>query len=405
MVSFNFNDWLIGLSTLVILFFGFGLGFYFFYQSRKIKTKLLSILSLSMISVSFAWLPIVLDFLLVIITNSSNNLLIYIYLTWIQLPFAVIFSQYVAAELLLPSKKIYIIYFLEVIGISFLISLFLDPINSVNAFGYPLASFYHKISLKINSFTGVFGVILIVFVFIFSGIGYLYKSFISKNSIRNNFRLLGLGMIFISLSGFLDSVVNGTLLVVVRLGAIVGLFLTYRGLKPKIRKKHVTLDKDMKVLSYFLRKPKSTDILGEIEYYQKLLKRPITIFMSFYPDDLKLYKISELIQKLKDFPEINKKIYWTHEMDGDIFEFTQNVIDKFDVMLLFCSKQALNSAEVKSQWISAFENEKTIIPVCIKSDFIPESLRQNEKLQYDLYDFDKNILHLRYLILKSIFLK
>ena len=198
MVNFNFIDWLIGLSTLIILLFGYGLGFYIFYQSRKMKTNLLSMLGLSMISVSFAWLPVVLDFFFVIITNSSNNLLIYIYLTWIQLPFTVLFSQYVAAELLFPSKKIFIIYFLEIIGLLFLINLFLDPINSVNAFGYPLASFYHKISLKINSPTGLFGVILIVFVFIFSGIGYLYKSLISKNSIRNNFRLLGLGMIFIS---------------------------------------------------------------------------------------------------------------------------------------------------------------------------------------------------------------
>ena len=112
-----------------------------------------------------------------------------------------------------------------------------------------------------------------------------------------------------------------------------------------------------------------------------------------------------IIQKLKDFPEINSKVYWIHESDEKSFDFNQNIIDKFDIMLLFCSKEALNSAEVKSQWIRAFENNKIIIPISIKSDFIPESLRENEKLLYDLYDFDKNILNLRYIILKSIFLK
>ena len=119
MVNFTFDDLIIGVSTLVILLFGYGLGSYFLYKSIKMKTKLLSILSLSMISVSFAWLPVVLDFFLVLFTNLSSDLLVYIYLTWVQLPISVLLSQYVAAELLLPSKKIYIIYFLEIIGILF----------------------------------------------------------------------------------------------------------------------------------------------------------------------------------------------------------------------------------------------------------------------------------------------
>ena len=405
MVSFNFEDWIIGLSTLAILLFGYGLGFYFFYQSRKIKSNLLTMLSLSMISVTFAWLPVVLDFFLVLFTNSSIDLIVYVYLTWIQLPVSVILSQYVAAELLLPSKKISIFYFLELIGISFVISLILDPTNSVNPIGFPSVNFYYKISLKIDSIPGIFGIILIVFALLFSGIGYIYKSTMSKSSIKNNFRFLGLGMIFISLFGLLDSLVNGIFLVLVRVGAIIGLFFTYWGLKPKVRIKQAVHENYMKSVSYFLQKPKSTDIPGQIEYYSKLLKRPINIFMNFYQDDLKLFKIREIMQKLKDFPEINNKIYWTHEMEEDIFEFTQNFIDKFDIMLLFCSKQALNSAEVKNQWISALENNKIIIPISTKREFVPESLRKNEILLYDLYDFNKNIHDLRYVILKSIFLR
>lgn len=405
MVSYNFEDWVIGISTLAILIFGYGLGSYFFYQSRKFKSNLLSLLSLSMISVTFAWLPVVLDFFLVLFTNSSINLIISVYLTWIQLPITILLSQYAAAELLLPSKKIFVFYFLEFLGISFVISLILNPTNAVNVVGFPLENFYYKISLKIDSIPGIIGVIMIIFAFIFSGIGYIYKSTMSKRSIKNNFRFLGLGMIFISLFGLLDSLVNGLLLVLVRVGAIMGLFLTYWGLKPKVRKKQGLYEDDMKVISYFLHKPKSTDIKGQIEYYNKLLKRPINVFMNFSQDDSKVFKIREVMQKLKEFPEINKKIYWTHEMEEDIFEFTQNFIDKFDIMLLFCSRQALNSAEVNNQWISAFENNKIIIPISVKLEFIPESLRQNEVFLYDLYDFNKNIFNLRYIILKSIFLK
>jgi hypothetical protein len=369
------------------------------------KTLLLSLLSLSMISVSFAWLPVVLDFFLTLIGNVQNNLLVYIYLTWIQLPITVLFSQYVAAELLVPSKKVYIMYFLEFISILFLIFLFLDPVNSINPVEYPLGNFYYKFSLNINSITGIIGIILIIFVLIFSGIGYLYKSFISSITIRYNFCFLGLGMIFVSLFGLLDSVVNGIFLVLVRIGAFCGLFFTYWGLKPRVRKKQVLFEDDMKMISYFLHKPKSNDILGMIEYYRKLLKRPISVFLSFYQGDLKVFKIREIIQKLKDFPEINNKIYWTYEMDNNIFKFTQEIINKFDILLLFCSKEALNSTDIKNQWISAYENGKIIIPISIKSEFIPESLRHHEILFYDLYDFNKNMLHLRYLMLKSIFLK
>ena len=403
--NFNFEDWIIGLSTLVILIFGYGLGFYFFYQSRKMKTLLLSLLSLSMISVSFAWLPVVLDFFLVLFDNIRFNLLVYIYLTWVQLPFTVLLSQYVAAELLVPSKKVYVMYFLEFMGILFLVFLFLDPVNSINPMWYPSGNFYYKFSLNINSITGIIGIILIIFVLTFSGIGYLYKSSISNKTIRKNFGFLGLGMIFVSLFGLLNSIVNGIFLVFVRIGAICGLFLTYWGLKPRVRKKQVLIEDDMKLISYFLHKPKSNDIIGEIEYYRKLLKRPISLFMSFYEGDLKLFKIREIVLKLKDFPEINNKIYWTYEMERDIFKFSQEMIDKFDIMLLFCSKDALNSTEIKNQWISAYENGKIIIPICMKSDFIPESLKSHEILFYDLYDFNKNMLYLRYLMLKSIFLK
>jgi len=358
-----------------------------------------------MISVSFAWLSVVLDFFLVLFTNSSSNIIIYVYLTLIQLPITILLSQYVAVELLLPSKKKYILSFLGLIGILFLISLFLEPINSVNAVGFPLENFYYKICLNINSLSGIFGVILIIFVFIFSGVGFIYKSFVSQKSIRNNFRYLGLGMIFISLFGLLESIIISVFLVLIRIGVIIGLFLTYWGIRPQILKKHGTYSDDIKAVSYFLHKPKSTDTLGQIEYYRKMLNRSITIFMSFYENDLKLFKIREIKQKLKEFPEINKKIYLTHEMGEDIFEFTQNMIDKFDIMLLFCTKDALNSAEVKNQWISAFENEKIIIPICVKLDLVPESLKQNEILIYDLYDFNKNMLNLRYLILRSIFIK
>ncbi len=405
MVNFSFEDWLINISTLGILLFGYGLGIYFFYKSRKLKINLLSLLSLSMISLSFGWLAVVIDFFSVLITSSNIDLFLFIYLTWVQLPFSVLLSQYVAIELLLPMKKLYLLSFLLILSFLFLIFLIINPINSVIIIGYPIKPFYYKAGLKIDSIVGVIGIVLMAFVLIFSGLGYIYKSHISNTSIKNNFRYLGMGMIFISSFGILDSIVEGYILVLVRIGAIFGLWLTYWGLKPRIFKKPTSYDEKMKLINYFLYKPTSTDLLGEIDYYSKLLKRQINIFMSFNPKDIKLFKIKEVATALKNYPEIKNILYWQHEMNENVFEFTENNIDKFDLMIIFCSKLALSSASIKNQWISAAENKKPIIPVYLNLDHIPPIIKQNEGLFYDLYDFNKNVQRLRYLILKTIFNK
>ncbi|MBY9016706.1 MAG: hypothetical protein KGD68_13515, partial [Candidatus Lokiarchaeota archaeon] len=71
MVTYTNEDWLIGLSTFGILIFGYSLGFFYLYKSRKMKIKLLSFYSLSQIMLATAWLPIIVDFFSVMLTNNS----------------------------------------------------------------------------------------------------------------------------------------------------------------------------------------------------------------------------------------------------------------------------------------------------------------------------------------------
>ena len=172
---------------------------------------------LGSICVTFGWLPIIIDFLMVIISESHVNLLLYISIMWIQLPLTVVFHQYITAELLIPKKKWYIIIGLILLGLCFYLVLFLDPFGSVIIIGPPIKAFYHKAGLNPFSLTGLIGTIFMLFGLLFGGIGFLIKSIKSKGEIRRKFFYLALAMILGYSFGFLDSFTESFTLVLVRI--------------------------------------------------------------------------------------------------------------------------------------------------------------------------------------------
>ncbi len=75
---------------------------------------------------------------------------------------------------------------------------------------------------------------------------------------------------------------------------------------------------------------------------------------------------------------------------------------KGDVMILFCSKRALNSIPVKKEWTAADALGKPIIPIFVDPAYIPPLLSSRLGLEYDFYDMERNIRDLRNLILKKV---
>jgi len=408
MVDFSFDDWLIGISTIGILLFGYGIGSFLFYKSRKLKVNLLMFSSLGTICVTFGWLPIIIDFLMVLISESHINLLLYISIMWIQLPLTVIFQQYIPAELLIPKKKWYIIIGLILLAFCFYLMLFLDPFGSVIIIGPPLKAFYHKAGLNPFSLTGLIGTISIFFGLIFGGLGFLIKSIKSKGVIKRKFLYLALAMILGYTFGLLDSFTESFTLVLVRIGFISSVWFTYLGLKtrkPKEIKKKMPTEKEIEFVSYMLGKSDDIDLSKEISSMCENFDEEVLIFVSYATKDAETFKIKQIAEKLTSYPEIKDVLYWQEDLNDNIFEYMNDNLGKCNAMVLFCSKAALKSVPVKKEWTAADAMGIPIIPVFINPEHIPPLLKSRLGFNYDFYDFQKNVDMLRYLILKKCTIK
>ena len=88
-------------------------------------------------------------------------------------------------------------------------------------------------------------------------------------------------------------------------------------------------------------------------------------------------------------------------MTDNITLFMSDSCDKCDVMILFCSESARGSDAVDKEWTAADMMGKPIIPVFLNPDHIPPLLKSRLGFEFDLIDFEKNVLHLHTLILKK----
>ena len=76
-------------------------------------------------------------------------------------------------------------------------------------------------------------------------------------------------------------------------------------------------------------------------------------------------------------------------------------VGECDVMILFCSPNALKSDFVEDEWMAAHALKKPIIPIFIKTEHIPPLLRARIGVEFDTFDLHKNINLLYNLILKK----
>jgi len=126
------------------------------------------------------------------------------------------------------------------------------------------------------------------------------------------------------------------------------------------------------------------------------------VFASYATKDAHSFKISEIAEILKSFPEIKNVLYWQEHMHDNIFKFMNDNLGKCDIMLLFCSENALNSTPVEKEWTAAEAIDMPIIPIFFNLDHIPPLLKSRLGMEFDFNNMDKNIQALRSLIFKKI---
>ena len=131
----------------------------------------------------------------------------------------------------------------------------------------------------------------------------------------------------------------------------------------------------------------------------------ILVFVSYATKDADLFKVKDLAEELTRFDEIDDVLYWQEDMHDNIIKDMNDNLGKCDLMLLFCSKNALQYQPVNDEWMAAKASNKPIIPVFETVDHIPPLLRQFLGIAYNTSNLNRNIQAIYELVLKKLKIK
>jgi len=127
----------------------------------------------------------------------------------------------------------------------------------------------------------------------------------------------------------------------------------------------------------------------------------LVVFLGYAEKDADLFKIKEISTELKSYEEIKEVLFWENNMKDNIIKYMNDNLGRCDVFVLFCSENALKSELVDKEWTAADMMGKPIIPIFLDPDYIPPLLKSRLGIEFDLSDFDKNIVFLQSLIMKK----
>ncbi|MFX1594304.1 MAG: toll/interleukin-1 receptor domain-containing protein [Promethearchaeota archaeon] len=130
-------------------------------------------------------------------------------------------------------------------------------------------------------------------------------------------------------------------------------------------------------------------------------KKGILVFVSYATKDANLFRIQEIAETLTTYDKIEDVLYWQEDMKDNIIKYMNDNLDKCDLMILFCSPNALKSKPVETEWTAAESSQKPIIPVFIKPEHIPMLLKSRLGVEFDNFDFQKTVNEIYKLILKK----
>lgn len=142
----------------------------------------------------------------------------------------------------------------------------------------------------------------------------------------------------------------------------------------------------------------------------KTISEPITpikktkgllLFISYATKDAEIFKIREIAESLSVYPNIEDVLFWQKDSRDNIIAFMNENVGKCDLMLLFCSPNAMKSPPVEKEWTAFDYMNKPIIPVFYEVDDIPPLLKPRQGIKFNIFEFQKNIDNLYDLIIKK----
>ena len=134
-----------------------------------------------------------------------------------------------------------------------------------------------------------------------------------------------------------------------------------------------------------------------------VVERGIIGFFSYSMRDSELFNIKKIAESLTSYKKVDN-ILWCEEDTRDNFiKYMDENIGKCDVMILFCSPNALKSGFVEDEWMAAHAMKKPIIPVFLNIEHVPPLLRARIGVEFDVFNLKKNIKEIYKIIEKKLF--
>ncbi len=132
------------------------------------------------------------------------------------------------------------------------------------------------------------------------------------------------------------------------------------------------------------------------------VKKTITVFVSYATKDAQLFKIKEIAENLNNKKGIEKVLFYEGESYDNFVKYMNDNLGTCDIMLLFCSPNALKSKFVEKEWTAADALGKPILPVFIKSEHIPPLLKSRLGVEFDAFNLQKTINEIYDITLKKV---
>jgi len=420
-------EWFSLLLGILSMISSLLIGSLFIYKSRKFEIKILLFAGLSIFFWGFGFIFGIYNLLSILFTG-VDIISTDIFLNILNVVFLIIYSLcniYIGGKLLFP-KKIKLFFSIILLGITIQATIgftymIIDPMVFESIVDFVTEGILSTSNLGWVNYL-MMGV-SIATIFIFMIIGFLVKSIQYRGKLRIKFILLLLSysvLVITQVTGVFQKaspkilIISGSLNYDISiLFGILDLFYLlffYYGLKPgkSIKRKKLPSQEEVKLTSYMLGKPIPAEIAEEelkqeISRIQveKKIKRPILIFMSYATQDAENFKISEISESLTVYDEIKDVLYWQEDLYDNIIEYMNENIKKCDVMILFCSENALNSVPVKKEWTAADIMGMPIIPVFTNPDHIPPILKSRLGYEINPDDVQTNVQELYVLALKK----
>ena len=402
--------WRNGLTVAFKVFFDFIVAIIFFYKYRKEKVKILLYFAVAYLCGAIVFFTYFFDFMVILSTGTNTessifyNLAVISYLTAGLFYIMLMFS---GIDLLLKERRWYIMpFYLILIGIYTFFFIFINYSTTLHL-KYPTSPGENLIFIQASINAPQFIILLIFFISIlfFNCFGFILRSKRSEGIIKKKFQLLSVAFFLFFLAGIFEGLIEpGIYTLFTRIIFESTAFFVYFALMPKKKKKrsNKTYRREKELIAFMKGKSDNKISIQEVNSSSKKVSSNIYVFISYATKDAEDFNIQEVAKNLSAYEEIEKVFYWQEDMEDNIIKFMNDNLGKCDVMILFCSENALNSIPVEKEWTAADALNKPIIPVFSDPRDIPPLLSSRLGIQYDFYDMERNVQELRNLILKKV---